>query len=78
MKKYLSKYFKIISEKPDSVEIKSVYHYWRIISRDGLYFLHHKHSVDNTYHVQSRIPFTSLRSIRKYIAEHDKYVKNRK
>lgn len=74
MKEYLSEYFEIISEKPDSVEIKSEYHYWRIIERDGLYFLHHKHNEDDTYHIQSHTPFASLCAIRKYIINHDDYV----
>ena len=78
MKNYLSKYFEIVSEKPNSVELKSAFHYWRIIEKDGLYFLHHKHNEDEPYHVQSHMPFASLSSIRKYISSHDNYIASTK
>ena len=76
MKKYLSEYFEIVSEKPEAIEIKSKYHYWRIIERDGLYFLHHKYNEYDSYHVQSHEPFQSLYLIRKYISNHDEYVES--
>ena len=78
MKNYFSKYFEIVSEKPDSVELKSEFHYWRIIEKDGLYFLNHKYNEDEPYHVQSHMPFASLSSIRKYISSHDNYIASTK
>ena len=74
MNTYLSKYFQIVSIRQDCIEIKSAYHFWRIIERDGVFFLHHKHNQNNPYHAQRSTPFPSLYSIKKYILRHDEYV----
>lgn len=76
MQSYFSKYFQILSIKPDAVEIRSKYHYWRILERDNMYFLHHKHNCNDSYHVQRTEPFMSLCSVRKYISNHDEYFKS--
>ena len=64
--------FEIISERQDCIVLKSKYHYWRIIKRDDMYFLHHKRNEADAFHAQSKKPYYSLKAIYKYISSHDK------
>ena len=66
-------FFEIISANPECIILKSKYHYWRIVKRDDMYFLHHKHSNEDNFHVQKRTPFYNLRTIYNYISSHDEY-----
>ena len=63
----------IISTKTDCTILKSKYHYWRILKRDNMYFLHHKHNENDNFHIQVKKPFYNLTTIHKYISSHDKY-----
>ena len=65
--------FRIISTKTDCTILKSKYHYWRILKRDNMYFLHHKHNENDNFHIQVKKPFYNLTAIYKYILSHDKY-----
>lgn len=67
------KSLEIISDNPECIVIKSKYHYWRIIKRDDMYFLHHKYNETDDFHVQKRTPFYNLTTVYKYISSHDRY-----
>lgn len=66
-----------ISNEGTCIVMQSEYHYWRIIKRDNLFFLHHKHKEEHPYHVQRSKPFNSLRSVYNYIESHDRYVSSK-
>lgn len=65
--------FEIISDNSECIILKSQYHYWRIIKRDDMYFLHHKHDNKDNFHVQKRATFYNLRTVYKYISSYDEY-----
>lgn len=76
MHSILSKHFYIIRSIPDCVEVKSKFHYWRIIRYEqDAYFLHHKYNIDDKYHKQINRPYT-LKSIIRIINDHDTFVGN--
>lgn len=76
LSQYFNHYFEIINIREDCIEIKSKFHFWRIIKVNEVFYLHHKHEAHYSYHVQCKNPFYSLSSIRKYIQKHDRYIQN--
>ena len=62
--------FTIIHQTSELIELKSKYHYWRLIRIPGteFYNLGHKHASNHPYHKQS------LHNIYRYIQLHDEYV----
>lgn len=71
------KSFQIISENEDCIILKSRFHYWRIIKRDNMFFLHHKYKESDNYHIQRKSPYYNLQKIYKYIDGHDRYYENK-
>ena len=70
------KSFQIISETDNCIILKSKYHYWRIIKRDNMFFLHHKHKESDQFHIQKKTPYHNLTIVYNYIDSHDKYYEN--
>lgn len=69
--------FTIIHQTSELIELKSKYHYWRLIRIPGteLYNLGHKRALNHPYHKQSigsKSP--TLHNIYRYIQLHDEYV----
>lgn len=65
--------FTLISSTPDCIILMSKYHYWRIIQKGTMLFLHHKYNKNDVFHVQRKEPFYSYRAVYKYIQTHDEY-----
>ena len=65
--------FEMISNKPDCIIVKSKYHYWRILKRDNMYFIHHKYKETDNFHVQCKTPFYNKKKVYQYISSHDEY-----
>lgn len=67
--------FEILRQTDEMIELKSRYHYWRMVRiRDTRqYILSHKHNKEDTYH-QQYIQNHSFMACYRYIAAHDRYV----
>lgn len=68
--------FTILNETSDCIELRSKYHFWRLVRIwDSPFFvLSHKHHKNDTYHKQ-HLPYPATRhNIFYYIREHDAYV----
>lgn len=59
----------------DLILYQSKYHYWRLIksSYSNLYYLDHKHKLDDSYHRQFKHPMTVKKAMAA-IKAHDNYV----
>lgn len=70
----IPKQFHIIQNRPDLIEIRSKYHYWRITEYQDGVILSHKYNINDCYHKQGLFPdpYAAFR----YIKKHDNYFSN--
>lgn len=69
--------FTILRQTPELIELKSKYHYWRLIKIPDteFYNLGHKYEQHYSYHKQVIYPKNppTLHNIYRYIQKHDEY-----